>query len=384
MFEIAHSGNGYGPVTTLANFTGSDGATPFAGLIADANGDLFGTTGNGGQSGDGTVFEIAHIGNGYGPVTTLASFDGSNGESPFADLIADANGDLFGTTEQGGQNGDGTVFEIAHSGNSYGPVTTLASFAGSNGAFPLSGLIADANGDLFGTTEQGGQSGDGTVFEIAHGANGYSPVTTLESFNGNNNALPIAGLIADANGDLFGTTENGGQGNGGSVFEITNSGFVAPLQTLHVGSSGNDTIAGGSGSSVIVGFGGGDTLSAGTGATTFVETAIGDSQPGAGHFDTISGFRSGIDTLDFSFSNPPNELFAWNHAPFGQITSLTNEVATNTAPATVAANTIEVVNSGGNATVYANASGAAESVGSTDMEIHLLGVTLNASDIHHF
>ena len=130
------------------------------------------------------------------------------------------------------------MFEIAHSGNGYGPVTTLASFNGSNGAYPLAGLIADANGDLFGTTEEGGQSGDGTVFEIAHGGNGYGPVTTLASFNGNNNALSIAGLIADANGDLFGTTDGGGQGNGGTVFEITNSGFVAPLQALHVGSAG--------------------------------------------------------------------------------------------------------------------------------------------------
>jgi len=97
----------------------------------------------------------------------------------------------------------------------------LASFNGTNGDYPIGGLFADANGDLFGTASQGGPNGDGTVFEIAHTANGYASATTvLVSFNGTDGADPNGSLIADANGDLFGTTTSGGTSNNGTVFEI--------------------------------------------------------------------------------------------------------------------------------------------------------------------
>ena len=179
-----------------------------AGLIADAAGDLFGTTFEGGANGDGTVFEIAKTGGRYaGAPTTLVSFNGANGNGPTAGLIADAAGDLFGTTADGGANGDGTVFEIAKTGGSYaGAPTTLVSFNGANGGDPLAGLIADAAGNLFGTTAGGGANGDnGTVFELVNDGGSYT-LKTLVSFNGANGHSPEAGLIADAAGDLFGTT----------------------------------------------------------------------------------------------------------------------------------------------------------------------------------
>jgi uncharacterized repeat protein (TIGR03803 family) len=133
----------------------------------------------------------------------------------------------------------GTVFEIAKTASGYASTpTTLVSFNGNNGANPYAGLIADANGNLFGTTQQGGAYGAGTVFEIAKTARGYaSTPTTLVSFNGNNgssssNGLdPIGGLIADANGNLFGTTSFGlgGANNDGTVFELTGTGFVPEM-----------------------------------------------------------------------------------------------------------------------------------------------------------
>jgi uncharacterized repeat protein (TIGR03803 family) len=89
----------------------------------------------------------------------------------------------------------------------------------------VAGLIADANGDLFGTTQAGGPNNDGTVFELVNN-NGTYTLNTLVNFTGNNGSAPVAGLIADANGDLFGTTQAGGPNNDGTVFEITNSGFV--------------------------------------------------------------------------------------------------------------------------------------------------------------
>src|SRR5262249_18857885 len=188
-------------LTTLANFNGSNGSFPqFGSLLLDANGDLFGATGGGGSANEGTVFELVKNGSSY-TLTTLVNFNGSNGSLPLAGLIADANGDLFGTREGGGWAKDGAVFERGKNGRSY-TRTTLSNFNCSNGTRPFAGLIADANGDLFGTTQGGGSANDGTVFELVKNGSSYT-LTTLVNFNGSNGGLPIAGLIADANGDLF-------------------------------------------------------------------------------------------------------------------------------------------------------------------------------------
>ena len=242
VFEIVKTVAGYASTpTTLVSFNGTNGERPLRALITDSNGDLFGVTLGGGANDDGAVFEIAKTAGGYASTpTTLVSFDGTNGELPEASLIADSNGDLFGTTSNGGGgglgngglNGDGTVFEIVKTAGGYASTpTTLVSFDGTNGEFPEASLIVDANGDLFGTTTgldptTNAQSG-GTVFEIAKTAGGYaSTPTILVSFN-NVDDSPNGGLIADANGDLLGLTEDGGTSNGGSVFEITDSGFGA-------------------------------------------------------------------------------------------------------------------------------------------------------------
>ncbi len=242
-------------LTTLVNFKGADGATPKGALIADAAGDLFGTTTSGGANNDGTVFELVNSGGGNYMQTTLLTFNGTNGASPVAGLIADAAGDLFGTTEVGGANAIGTVFEIAKTGTGYASTpTTLVTFDGTNGTNPIGGLIADAAGDLFGTTFEGGANGaassDGTVFEIAKTGGGYaSRPTTLVSFNGADGQLPSGDLIADAAGDLFGTTRAGGGGpNTGTVFEITktSTGYASTPTTLvsFNGTDGSSPVAG--------------------------------------------------------------------------------------------------------------------------------------------
>ena len=204
-------------LTTLVSFTdltASDaGAYPRGDLIADSNGDLFGTTSaGGGADNDGTVFEIKKTAGGYASTpTNLATFGPANGETPLAGLIADANGDLFGTTSTS-SGGTGTVFEVAKTAGGYASTpTTLASF--NDGFMSEAGLIADAKGDLFGTTALGGANYyDGTVFEIAKTSGGYaSAPTTLVSFDGADGAKPVARLIADANGDLLGTTARGGR-----------------------------------------------------------------------------------------------------------------------------------------------------------------------------
>ena len=208
-------------LSTLVTFSGSNGANPEAGLLADANGNLFGTTFSGGN-GYGTVFEVAN--NPSHTLTTLVKFANTNGANPAESLIADANGNLYGTTGHGGANNLGTVFEIAN--NPSHTVTTLATFNGTNGSNPWCRLVVDSSGNLYGTTYKGGANSDGTVFEIANDAN--HTLTTLATFNGPNGNEPYGGLLMDGSGNLFGTTSIGGDltqfsGNGaGTVFEIAN------------------------------------------------------------------------------------------------------------------------------------------------------------------
>jgi uncharacterized repeat protein (TIGR03803 family) len=238
VFELAKGRHGYASApTTLVKFNDADGANPFGGLIADAAGDLFGTTVRYGAGSGGTVFEIAKTRHGYASApTTLVDFTGANGEFPEGALITDAAGDLFGTTYKGGTDNDGTVFEIAKTRHGYASApTTLISFTGTDGEYPESSLIADAAGDLFGTTSVGGANNDGTVFEIAKTSHGYAAAPTiLVSFNGADGASPDDALIADAAGNLFGTTYGGGTNGGGTAFEIakTRHGFASAPTTL--------------------------------------------------------------------------------------------------------------------------------------------------------
>ncbi len=226
VFELAHGSHS---ITTLASFNGTNGASPLAGLILDGSGNLYGTTKQGGASSDGTVFELAH---GSHTITTLASFNGTNGQYPYGGVILDSSGNLYGTTQEGGASGDGTVFELTHGSHT---IATLASFNGTNGASPLAGLILDGSGNLYGTTKQGGASSDGTVFELAHGSH---TITTLASFNGTNGQYPYGGVILDSSGNLYGTTEQGGASGDGTVFElIKGSGTITSLVSFN-GSNG--------------------------------------------------------------------------------------------------------------------------------------------------
>jgi uncharacterized repeat protein (TIGR03803 family) len=192
-----------GRITALASFEGANGANPAAGLVEDAGGNLFGTTSKGGANGDGTVFEYSTT---AGTLTTLAAFNGANGACPEANLLEDASGNLFGTAESGGDYRAGTVFEI-QAGS--GTVTTLGTFNDSNGCAPMGSLVAGANGNLIGTASGGGAAGAGTVFEVDLASR---TITTLANFNGTNGAAPMGSLVEDANGNLFGATQHGGTG----------------------------------------------------------------------------------------------------------------------------------------------------------------------------
>jgi uncharacterized repeat protein (TIGR03803 family) len=266
VFEITKIGSSYASTpTTLASFNGADGDAPFAGLTADAAGNLFGTTANGGLGFGtsafpaGTVFEVAKNSGGYASTPAALVTFNADGRFPEGSLITDATGDLFGTTYEGGLidpstgNGSGTVFEIPYIKGSYASTpTTLVHFNGTDGATganPLGGLIVDAAGDLFGTTQNEGANGNGTVFEIPYSDDSYaSTPTTLVNFDGTNGSAPEAGLIADSAGDLFGTTEGGGTDAAGTVFEIpcvdgTYASTPTTLASFNAGNPQSDLIA---------------------------------------------------------------------------------------------------------------------------------------------
>jgi len=171
---------------TLANFDSAGGGfKPVGDLVRDKNGDLFGVTQFGGASGKGTVFEVVA---GSGKVTALASFDGPHGSEPLAGLLLDAQGNLFGTTSAGGANDFGTVFEL-HAGAD--AVSTLVNFDKTDGHSPLGSLISDGHGHLFGTTENGGSAGQGSIFEL-------TPVHLRGDFDldGQVNAFDIPAMLA--------------------------------------------------------------------------------------------------------------------------------------------------------------------------------------------
>jgi uncharacterized repeat protein (TIGR03803 family) len=223
IFELAH---GSGTITTLASFNGSNGAEPWAGLVMDSSGTLYGTTRWGGAANVGTVFELAA---GSDTITTLASFSGgaAGPYRPAGALIMDSSGNLYGTTTQGGASDDGTVFELAQGS---GTITTLASFDGTDGSLTHATLITDAHGNLYGTALFGGASNDGTVFEVA---NGSGTITTLASFNGTDGSTPLAGLVMDGSGNLYGTASGGGASGAGTVFEVAaGSGKITTLASF--------------------------------------------------------------------------------------------------------------------------------------------------------
>jgi uncharacterized repeat protein (TIGR03803 family) len=210
-------------LATAASFAGTDGEHPRSGLIMDSAGNLYGTAPMGGANDGGVIFEIP---NGTSSISAVASFNDTTGTNPVGELLMDSDGNLYGTTG----SGFGTIFELA-SGSSV--ITTLAGFNATDPIdaidpqLPSGGMVVDANGNLFGTTQRGGTSHFGTVFELAHGTDA---ITTLFSFTGGNGAHPEGGLIMDSAGNLYGTTTAGGANNDGTVFEVANgSGKIAIL-----------------------------------------------------------------------------------------------------------------------------------------------------------
>jgi uncharacterized repeat protein (TIGR03803 family) len=232
VFDLTPSGT----FTVLHSFTGApDGSFPAAGVVRDSKGNLYGTTANGGASYGGTVFKVTPS----KTETVLHSFDcGTDGCSPNGGVVLDSEDNLYGATYFGGvgvhgKSGFGTVFKLTPS-DTFTVVYTFT--GGADGGGPLAGVVRDSKGNLYGTTNGGGASGFGTVFKVTPSRT----ETVLHSFapNGKDGFNPRRGLSRDSKGNVYGITPLGGTIGIGTVFEVTASDTETILHNFAGGADG--------------------------------------------------------------------------------------------------------------------------------------------------
>jgi len=254
VFELTPSSGGW-TLTVLYDFTGkSDGGNPRGVLTMDGAGNLYGTTQHGGNShncnggGCGVVFELLNTPQGWKEKVLHTFTDGSDGASPTGPVIRDAIGNLYGVTPFGGStqcvpNGCGVVYElqpIMLSLNGPWREVTLYEFSNYNVAVtPNTSVTFDSNGNLFGTAG-GGPYGQGVIYELTHGAGGWSE-NTIYDFS--TPGYPGGGLTFDKVGNLYGTVDGGGDYGSGGVFELIDSQGTWNLSMLHSFGSGSDGIS---------------------------------------------------------------------------------------------------------------------------------------------
>ncbi len=288
-------GHAQASFAVIHNFNGPDGSQPFAGPTLDSSGNLYGTTYAGGAAGLGTVFELKQVNSSWilellfsfegigqpaagvtiGPngtpfgtasagvqgslggvfnlhpppsacgavlcpwnETILHTFtgEGGDGASPFGNLVFDSQGNFYGTTTEGGDHIAGTAYEGTRSGDTWN-VSTIYSFPANS--YPSGGLVLDSAGNLYGTTAGGGDDNMGTVFELTPSQGDWTE-TVLHSFSGSDGCGPMAGLVFDPAGNLYGATANCG-----TIFELSPQGSGWNFQTLYIfepqGSLGPDS-----------------------------------------------------------------------------------------------------------------------------------------------
>jgi len=236
VFKLSPKSGGQWKETVLYAFTGGlDGELPFSGVAVDARGHVFGTTNFGDRTlcngeGCGLVYELAHTPSGWKQTVIYNFIGGNDGASPSAAPILDSAGNLYGVTGLGGSAGGGVVYKLSPSRNGW-QETVIHAFSGLDGVDPQGSLVFDSVGNLYGTTEFGGNlvrcgGGCGTVFELSpNGAGGWDESTVRRFVNGKDGVLPLGSVAVDAAGNVYATTSNGGVVNGGfgagTVVQVT-------------------------------------------------------------------------------------------------------------------------------------------------------------------
>ena len=234
--------------TVLHQFypAGGEGDEPTGDLVFDQAGNIYGTTASGGNDrfcgglGCGTVYELSPSAGGW-LETIVYEFGGADGEYPSSGVIVDQAGNLYGTAPQT-SDGAGTIFQLTPSGSSWKFSVLYAFRNGSDGGFPVAGLISDSSGNLYGATSYGGVNGGGTVFELTPSSGSWT-LTTLYSFTKVNNSFrpgPVASLTMDTAGNLYGTTKADGAYGYGNVFKLTRSNGSWTYTSLYDFTGGSD------------------------------------------------------------------------------------------------------------------------------------------------
>lgn len=226
VFELSPKSGGSWSEKILHTFKGgtSDGANPLASLLMDSAGNLYGTTGTGGAHSGGTAFKLTPNSSGGWTETILHSFNSSStdGSNPYCNLVFDSAGNLYGTTGGGGANQEGTVFKLVPGKSGSWTESVLHSFGGpgTDGQFPFnSGVVFDSLGNLYGTTGEGGSSGEGTVFKLTPATGGGWTESVYVNFDSTNGIQPSYGLAVNA-GNIYGAALYGGTQLAGTVIEI--------------------------------------------------------------------------------------------------------------------------------------------------------------------
>ncbi len=235
--------------SNIFSFDGDDGDEPMSEVVFDRAGNLYGTTFGGGGLGDvtcfyntngcGTVYELSPS-NGSWTETVLHAFpvSDSDGQSPYAPLILDSAGNLYGTTGQGGSSYGGTVFQMSPPGSGWTENLLYTFTGGSDGFVPEGGLLL-ASGKLIGTTTEGGAGGGGTAFDLTPGQGGWG-FNLIYSLTGPQYYGSEAALTMDVSGNLYGTTVAGGAYGYGSAFKLTPSNGGWTYTSLHDFTGGSD------------------------------------------------------------------------------------------------------------------------------------------------
>lgn len=224
VYQLTPSGGTWTETTLYSPTNDTEGQAPENGVIFDRSGNLYGVFGGGeiGINGWGAVYELSPSGSGW-RLAYLYVFPGQNGSvEPFGGLILDSSGNLYGATAAGGADGYGTVFELTP-GNSGWTFNQLYSLPTCDppACGPRAGLVMDGSGNLYGTTYAGGANRLGSVFKLSPSGSFWT-YTSLHDFNGGSDgAYPLAPVMLDAQGNLYGTAADGGASGDGVVWEIT-------------------------------------------------------------------------------------------------------------------------------------------------------------------
>ena len=220
VYKITHSGGTYTESALYAFTGGTDGAFPIAETSFDGSGNLYTTAFNGGNGNSGTIIQLAPSGGNWNE-TTVHQFNAStDGANPYSGVTIDSSGNLYGTTSTGGPGGGGTIYQTSLQGDLwvYSNLENLSGVGQNPG--PLANLTADASGNLYGTAYSCSLNSFGCVFKLTRSGSSFTYSDLYEFTGGADGSNPVSNVVLDASGNLYGTTYLGGSHNLGTVWQL--------------------------------------------------------------------------------------------------------------------------------------------------------------------